>query len=233
MESSDVPPVEELYQTILERQHPVLPGFEDIFDERASQRAFKIHDYLLDRADRLDENCQLCWEKPSRKSHTRGVYETPWDANEVEKTFCSEEHAETYLSEDPFAYFWCEPCGRQICKQNPANGWMVQVKDYDGEEVCLSCYQDLILENGLERDKFEAGQIPGMFFSHGNPEPLDAGYTEVDGFDRFFVKGSDRVRQVRDKALELIDSGCKVVVGYENMAITGDEGFVSLFRKGN
>jgi hypothetical protein len=45
----------------------------------------------------------------------------------------------------------------------------------------------LILENGIERGKNEDGQIPGMFFSYGNHEPLRTGYIEVDGFRNFFV----------------------------------------------
>ena len=97
--------------------------------------------------------------------------------------------------------------------------------------VCLKCYEDLIIENGVERDKLEKGQIPGMFFSYGNLEPLHAGYREVEGFTNFFIScqwDSDRFRK---KALELMDEGKRVVIGYERMAIGGDEGYVTLMEK--
>jgi len=42
--------------------------------------------------------------------------------------------------------------------------------------TCLKCYQELILENGVEREKLEEGFIPEMFFSWGNLEPIRAGY---------------------------------------------------------
>jgi hypothetical protein len=38
-------------------------------------------------------------------------------------------------------------------------------------------------------------------------------------------------RFVIDKALELIDNGHKVIVGYESMAIGGLEGYITLFSK--
>jgi len=175
--------------------------------------------------------CLLCGERPARRSETRWVYETPWDEKETAKHFCSEECAGVYLYEEPFAYFWCEGCEREICQQHPKNGWQVQFRDYDGETVCLRCYQGLILENGMEREKLEAGQIPGMFFSHGNPEAKEAGYFELPGYTEFFIKDPASVEEFRSKALKLMDRGFKVVIGYERLAIGGGEGYVTLLAK--
>ncbi|MBW1697573.1 MAG: hypothetical protein JRH18_23965 [Deltaproteobacteria bacterium] len=137
-------------------------------DEYYRWKAEKLHRYLEDRADRLDETCMLCEKKSARRSHTRFSYDTPWDDEPQDKLFCSDDCADTYMYEEPWVYFWCEPCEREICEQNPLNGWHIQYRDYGYERVCLSCYKDLILENGVERDKLESGHIPGMFFDWGN-----------------------------------------------------------------
>ena len=80
----------------------------------ALNRAERIHDYLMDRSDRKGEDCITCLDKKARCTETRYVYETPWDDQEAEKPFCSEECAEIYLYEGDFSYFWCEPCQRDI-----------------------------------------------------------------------------------------------------------------------
>jgi hypothetical protein len=130
-----------------------------------------------------------------------------------------------------FRYFDCPVCGRFICEQNPRNGWHVQYREYpyeSGEQICLRCYEETILEDGHEREVFEAGQIPGMFFSHGNPEPIEAGYEIVEDFDHYHVGNP---QPVLDKAIELINTGHKVVIGYESMAIGGLEGYITMFSK--
>jgi hypothetical protein len=66
-----IPSVNELYQTILSRQALPLPSLEDALIEKAWERANRIHDYLLDRADRMDEDCMLCEKKKARHSQTR------------------------------------------------------------------------------------------------------------------------------------------------------------------
>ena len=98
-----------------------------------------------------------------------------------------------------FAYFTCHKCEREICEQNPKQGYHLQYRDYDGQMTCLKCYQDLIIENGVEREKLEEGFIPGMFFSFGNPEPLEAGYREVEGFRNYYIAGKPR-RQLQEES---------------------------------
>ena len=88
----------------------------------------------MDRSDRLDTECSNCGDGLARRSFTRYVFETPWDNEEVEKRFCSEDCEVAYLYEDDFAYFTCHRCEREICEQNPRNGWHIQYRDYDGEE---------------------------------------------------------------------------------------------------
>ena len=135
------------------------------------------------------------------------------------------------MYEEPYAYFWCEACNREICEQNPMNGWHIQYRDYDGNPVCLRCYRDLILENGVEREKLESGLIPGMFFDWGNIEVREAGYKEMPEFKNYHVNSQEKADDFREKALDLMDEGKKVVVGYERMAIGGSEGYVTMMVK--
>ena len=86
----------------------------------------------------------------------------------------------------------------------------------------------MILENGHQREDFENGRIPGMFFSSDNHEPLDVGYTIDKRVNYRKVPPSEPIGEI---ALEHIDNGHKVVIGYESMAIGGLEGYVTLFYK--
>ena len=208
-----------------------LPGFEEIVEKYTRKKALKIYNYLREREDRTDNHCYNCWDNYARKSFTRGVFDTPWDNHETEKYFCSEECEVAYLYEDDFSYFTCEQCEREVCEQNPKNGWHIQYRDYDDSTVCLRCYQGLILENGVEREKLENGEIPGMFFSYGNTEAIEAGYSEVSGFRNFYVSSYKDYEKLREKAFELMDKSKKVVIGYERLAIGGIEGYVTLLEK--
>jgi len=178
----------------------------------------------------MERECLNC-DRPSDPKYTVFVYETPWDDIEVEKNFCSKECQEEYLYSGDFSYFFCDRCMREICTQNPGNGWHIQYRDHGGDTLCLKCYQEVILENGVERDKFEEGRIPGMFFSYGNEEAVEAGYVEVPGFSNFYIHDQSTVDRFCGKALELIDKGQKVIVAYERIAIGGGEGYVTLMTK--
>ena len=168
--------------------------------------------------------------KPAEKKFTRDVYERPFDKASVKKVFCSEECAETYLHESDFAYFYCDGCSRMVCEQNPDNGWHIQYRVVDCVMVCLKCYEEHILADGIGRGDFEAG-LPGMFFSWGNTELTETGYQAVPEFSYYFVKSKESVQAVCKKALELIDKGHKVIVAYEAMAIGGLEGTITLYTK--
>lgn len=227
----EVPTVEELYKTIISRSALPLPGMEEICRIKALERAERIHNYLCERADRLEEDCIQCGRKKARRSLIRFAYDTPWDEEPEAKLFCSDECGDIYMYEEPWSYFICRKCEREVCRQNPKNGWHIQYRDYKGETVCLRCYQDLILKNGVEREKLEVGLIPGMFFSWGNTEAINAGYKEVPGYTNFYVRGEESAQRFIKKALELMDSGFKVVIGYERMGIGGVEGYVTLLVK--
>jgi hypothetical protein len=94
--------------------------------------------------------------------------------------------------------------------------------------LCLKCYEAHILEHGVDEEEFEKGRLPGLFFSSDDIEPLEAGYSKVEGFVNYRV-GDEK--PVCEKALKLIANSYKVIVSYENMAIGGLEGYITLFAK--
>jgi len=130
-----------------------------------------------------------------------------------------------------FNYFDCPNCGRIVCEQNPSNGWMTQYREHFGDQICLKCYEEMILENGVDREHFEEGKLEGMFFSGNNHAPLDAGYLSDERAYNVRVAGSAKAKEICKIALDYIDRGGKVIIGYESMAIGGIEGYVTLFYK--
>jgi hypothetical protein len=158
------------------------------------------------------------------------LHGSPFDGKSRTAYYCSEECLDrmTDTSWSDFRYFDCPCCDRMICEQNPSNGYHTQYRIYQNEQICLKCYEKIILENGVDREEFEEGRLPGMFLSSGNEEAISAGYKEVEGFVDYRVGDG---QPICDKALALIDEGCKVILAYESMAIGGLEGYVTLLAK--
>jgi len=129
-----------------------------------------------------------------------------------------------------FRYFTCYSCDRMICEQAPENGWHSQYRMVDDEfQICLKCYQEQLFSEGVSREQFEDGVLPGMFFDSG--EVRAEGFEEVIGFDYVRVAGKQDAYRVCNKGIELIDAGHVVLVEYERMAIGGLEGYVTLWSK--
>jgi hypothetical protein len=160
-------------------------------------------------------------------------YARPFDENPEDLWFSSiyaiECHKGTVYSKD-FAYFDCESCGRTICGQNPSNGWHVQGHMHDGWWECNRCYEERVLENGIN-DDFDGDTIPGQFFDTN--EILEAGWqeNELDLLAGSGYRGYRDPQYVIDKIQDLIDNGYKVLVNYESMAIGGLGGYVSIYTK--
>ena len=70
-----------------------------------------------------------------------------------------------------------------------------------------------------------------MFFDWGNIQAWEAGYKEVPEFKNYHVSSQGKVDEFRKKALELMDEGKNVVIGYESLAIGGSEGYVTMMVK--
>ena len=131
-----------------------------------------------------------------------------------------------------FRYFYCESCDREIIRQNPKNGYMSFIRDLESDfqeiiEVCLKCYEEEIIKNGIPKSKFEQKQIAGMFA----PDAEKNGYQAVDGFQSYFINNQESIEKYCNKAMELIDNGYKVLNDYERLGIGGGEGYITMFAK--
>ena len=166
------------------------------------------------------------------------VFDSPFDTVPLKQFF----HATEEYDEDQNCYrrafdtgwgdfrlFVCDDCGRIINRQCPSNGWHSYVKtiDYDGNEICLDCYEKDILENGVPFESFKSGKVEGMFA----PKAEENGYEVVEGFKMFFINNRSSANEYCKKAIELIYAGYNILNDYERMAIGGLEGYVTMWAK--
>lgn len=158
------------------------------------------------------------------------LYDTPWDEKPEVRHFCSYMCVDSFTREngDDFAYVMCNGCHREICQQNPSNGWHYQFRDDEesGEQICLKCYQTDIMNHGQPREKLEGSTVPGMF--HDSCELREAGWIENGSY---FIRGTYKDSDCQREALRLIDGGNKVIIDYESLGIGGGEGYVAVWYK--
>lgn len=188
-------------------------------------RTERIVSYLFERSQRLSQECCYC-DKRAKKEFTREVYETPWDDEPVEKHFCSEKCEYNYLYSGDFQYFYCDGCEREICGQNPRNGWHVQYRYYNDNVICLKCFEKEMFTNGLSYQAIKNGDLTGIFFNYN--ELKDAGFEEGKSF---FIDSEAREKLCRDYCLKLKETGHLVLLNLERVAIGGIEGTVSVWFK--
>ena len=195
------------------------------------------------RKRRERKHCYECGEPIKRKEDftTLEVYDSPWGEPKEIHLHMGNEICEDYgisceqaLYDErwsDFRYFNCFMCDRIIIRQCPSNGWHSYVRETEDGEVCLRCWEEDIYENGVPREKFEEGQIPGMFYNRGDLE--SHGYEQVPGFENFPITSGFNARAFCDAAIRVIDEGFLVAVDYERMAIGGLEGYVTMWAKKN
>ena len=141
----DVPSVEEFFHTILNRWAILLPlpGTDDAQIDKAWERAKRIRSYLLDRSERMEGDCMQCGKKKALYSQIRYAYDTPWDEQPVIRLFCSDDCGDSYMYEEPWAYFMCNRCDREILDKNPQDSDQMQYRNQNGELICLKCCESL------------------------------------------------------------------------------------------
>jgi hypothetical protein len=189
-------------------------------------------------------HCDKCGRRKLKKELIRPeLFDLPWHDKPRIAYFCREaprdiqeragvESCAELLTQhgwSDFRYFTCCVCDRIICEQHPGNGWHTQYRERGDEQICLRCYEKEILTEGIPREKFEEGHLEGMFFSGDNHELRDAGFVAV--VDYAHVSGTASAKDLCKQAIELIDSGKLVVIGFESMAIGGLEGNISMWAK--
>lgn len=166
------------------------------------------------------------------------VFDDPWatkachvvlhdDNDEDGNGSCLEKLFDTSWSD--FRYFHCDECGRVIVRQCLDNGWRSFVKERNGAEICVKCYQDEILREGHDIDELQ-DRVPGEFFV--NEEISAFGWSLVPGCEGVHVSGRESVNAILLKARALKMQGRKVLFNIDSMAYGGGEGYVDLYVKG-
>jgi len=178
-----------------------------------------------------DSLCWWCGEEVNPGDSVEvELYDSPFDTAPrvlTVHTQCADQLTDSYYTS--FWYCYCSWCGRLICYRNPSNGWHEHFRIVVDEYVCLRCYEERILADGQPEEDFEGDGIHGgMFFSYGNPEPLEQGYIEVT---TMFIGGPTHARKYNELARKLIAEGNQVITCYERLAIGGLEGTVTMMYK--
>lgn len=196
----------------------------------------------MKKTNKVKRYCYECSKAIKRNEEytTMEVFDSPFDEqsktihlhvnNHMSKNYripCDEVLYDEHWAS--FRYFDCPLCQRTITRQCPTNGWHSYVRDYEDEEICLSCYEQIIIKDGIARESFEAGKLDGMFFNE--KDLINAGYNMVPEMENFFVRTEYDVERYCSVALEYIDEGYLVVTEYEHMAIGGLEGYQTMWIK--
>ena len=187
-------------------------------------------------------HCYECGKdiRRTKEYTTLEVYDSPFDEqsktihlhvdNKISEHYgisCEEALYDEHWAD--FRYFDCPLCQRTIIRQCPANGWHSYVRDYEDEEICLGCFERIIIKEGIARKRFEAGKLDGMFFNE--QDLVNAGYEMVPDMENFFVRTKYDVERYCSVALQYIDEGYLVISEYEHMAIGGLEGYQTMWIK--
>ena len=205
------------YYDFYESVHPVVEILELYYPEKKIETVQCYH-------------CELDIVKS--RARIADLYNTPFDEAPETVYFCSllcREAQEGHVYSKDFNYFHCPGCDRYICEQNPRNGWHVQYRMLNDEQICNKCYEEYCFENGIDTEEFEAGKIQGLFFN--DSELREHGYITVPGFYNSLIQSQDTVDSYIKKALGLIEAGHKVINNYERLGIGGGEGYVTMWVK--
>jgi len=185
------------------------------------------------------KTCHECGKRfrTGQEKVTLDIYDDPWamnpcivrvhTENDNGHGSCLDKMTDTSWAD--FRYFECQKCERLIVRQCLDNGWRSYVKTLDEEEVCVRCYQEMVLEDGENAEEFEKGHIPGDFYNSADISAHD--WALVPGFHGAFINGKGSVIRFCNQALKLIADGHKVLVNLDSMGIGGSEGYVSLYVK--
>lgn len=157
-------------------------------------------------------------------------YNTPWDESPNNLLYSSQfaiECEEGKIYSKDFNFFECSDCERIICEQNPANGWMVQVRtiveDDNPVQICLSCLQKRTLKTGIpitEETKFEDISQYAMFYSQ---EEL-----KKNGWEH---KSNHKDEDNGTKELIELSKDYYVLIDFDRCAIGGLEVYWSIWIK--
>lgn len=185
--------------------------------------------------------CYECSEKFKRGENKieLKIYLDPWatkpstirvhSGNDDGNGDCFDKLTDT--SWNDFRFFECAHCERIIARQRSDNGWRSHVKEIDGEEICVKCFQDMRLADGEPAETFEAEDVGGDFYNSSDISGND--WSLVPGYHGHFINSKESAEKFCTQALELIRDGNKVLVDWGAQAYGGGEGYYSLYVKAN
>lgn len=197
-------------------------------------------DVIKDHNDTVecDEFNVICFREQAYEAE---LYSTPYDTNGDLMYFCSWYAYDCYYGRQyskDFAYFQCEDCGKDICMQNPSNGWDVQYRWLTEDViVCSKCFEETMMEQGIDIDEcIRTEELQGSWFTDSELE--SAGFEIDDDFDGVVIGYGrfggysdpkmffEKLKEERDRLENLI-----VVAQYNDMAIGGLGGSITLWVK--
>ena len=224
----------------------------DNFQEELSKElCFEYHtiECSLDMVDITNPDDTVRCEETNiwlfkEKAIIQDLYARPHDNIPDTYYFLNELARDGYMGEiysKDFSYFYCEGCNRYICQQNPSNGWMIQytwLGDDDSEMVCNRCYEEHSLENGMDIEKcLRTRTIPGLFMNGRELE--EAGWKTVLGFEDYLLgmgrsgsSGDYELNKLLDAIEDIDNNNGKMFIEYNDMAIGGLGGYITLWMKG-
>lgn len=170
--------------------------------------------------------CDMCGDSVHEDDTTCvEIYDSPFDQY-TDCAIACERCADDEYSES----FECLECGRRIRYSSPSHPAHSNGREVEDDILCLSCYEEMLLEEGVDAHSFLIRIISGMFFSSNNIELTDAGWEVVEDYEDFYISENTK-DEYCNKALALIDKGYMIINAYERLSILGDEGMVSMFCK--
>ena len=154
------------------------------------------------------------------------VYENPFEDSSSTILVCESCWDDGYFYEE---YELCESCDRYIAKSKGMRAYMRF--DFDGP-ICVDCLQKEWFETGMPRSIFEGDGLDGDFFDYEDLEINGfvkvASYAYGMGYSN--NHGMADIQRCKDKALELIDAGKKVIIDIEASGM-GLGGYFGLWAK--
>jgi hypothetical protein len=219
---------EKVLKTFIEK---LLVWYADNSYTKVSQ--FEIINVEVIKRKRLDSDIVKCahCELPIHKADAikSNLYDKPFDKAPNEAYFCSPFCYESMIGEiysKDFRYFECAECNRNICEQNPSNGWMTQYRYLGDEKICLKCYEEHLFNEGISDEDIENENLSGMFLDY-----RDLNKHGFDTDESYYVRGKNDVKEVFKRIRYLKKEGKIVVIEYNSLAIGGSEGHITLWAK--
>ncbi len=128
--------------------------------------------------------------------------------------------------------FFCDGCARTI---SDSRGHLTHSRWVNNGVVCLRCVHETLREEGVAaypdmlQELFIDGRLFGIFFNRGELEA--EGWIGAPGFTDTLIKGEEGAKALGHTARSLHEGGQMIIIGYENLSIMGDEGYVTLYSK--